>query len=203
MSACVYLQRVGVEDFDSTVQQRDSQQSVVGRKLYTQNVLLQLQCTSVFHRQPPAYTNTQKHHSFKMLHWRCNLTVIRSVLNATYFCPLPSSLTSSNSQNLTVLSALPVTIPLYKIKRKEHESRILTDQSYRAGVVVTVTDFTPGPGPNTETIEHHCERPQSPGDFLRPVRKSAVYQSVRKKTHQLLVVNLKWVVVQNSWYPDG
>lgn len=48
------LECVCVEDLDGAVQQGDSQQSLVRRIFHTQHILIQLQCTHVFHRQPPA-----------------------------------------------------------------------------------------------------------------------------------------------------
>lgn len=64
---CVmYLQCVCVEDLDGAVQQRDGQQSVVRRKLHTQDVFLQLQRACVLHRQAPASNAHTRAHNWNM-----------------------------------------------------------------------------------------------------------------------------------------
>lgn len=105
-----HLQCVCVEDLDGAVEQRDGQQPVVGGELHAQDVLLQLQRARVFHRQTPA-SNAPVAKSHVAQKWGQKSRYVQDK-TVSYFCSLVLSLISSNSQNLTALSALPVTSPL-------------------------------------------------------------------------------------------
>lgn len=116
----LYLQGVNIENFDCAVEQGHGQQLLVGSEPDTQNIFIQLQRPGLLHRESRSTEITQTEIS------KCSLESAEADTSEGHavsptctpvkmpphlFWGLFSSFTNSKSQNLTALSAPPVTKP--------------------------------------------------------------------------------------------
>lgn len=104
------FESVGEEDLYGGVKKGNGKETAIGRVLETKNVVGHLESTNVDESELLGLVLHQCHSNVESL--RKNLlTTVSTPKRLTTFSPSPSSLISK-SQNLTSLSALPLTNPL-------------------------------------------------------------------------------------------